>query len=160
MSPRSFQRLIADRIDAMGLEVIIVGDVYRKDGGIDIVAYPKAERGVFPFLIGIQVKHHRRIMNTGPADVRDLHGVISACQYGFNAGMLVTNTSFTPDAIWYAQNQPSILRLRDLKDLTRWLRNDFANEEEWREIPETIELAPGTKIAIPRPRIILPADMG
>lgn len=153
MSPRSFERLVADRLDAMGLQVRIVGDVYQKDGGIDIVAFPKPERIAFPFLVGVQVKHHSVAVNTGSADVRDLLGAISSRGIRFNAGLLVTNTSFTADARWFAENQPVILRLRDLRDLQRWLRNDFVNESEWREIPERLVLAPGVEIVIPRPKI-------
>lgn len=156
MSPRAFQRFVADRVDAMGLDVQIVGDVYRKDGGIDIVAYPKSQ--AFPFLIGIQVKHHSTNANTGPSDVREFESVISAPGFRFNAGMLVTNTAFTPDAKWYAENHAAMLRLRDMNDLQRWLIEDFQNDAEWREIPQSIVLAPGVEIFIPRPRLIVPND--
>ena len=37
LDPRKFQYLIADRLSQMGLSVQLVGDVYRKDGGIDIM---------------------------------------------------------------------------------------------------------------------------
>ena len=158
MSPRAFQRFIADRLDAMGMEVQICGDIYRKDGGIDIVAYPKANAVAIPFLLGVQVKHHSTSANTGPADVRDLAGVIAAQGFRFNAGMLVTNTAFTPDATWFAQNHAAMLRLRDMNDLRRWLLEDFQNEAEWREIPQTLVLAPGVEIIIPRPKLIVPDD--
>jgi hypothetical protein len=143
----------------MGLEVQIVGDVYRKDGGIDIVAYPKSSSIAFPFLLGIQEKHHPTGANTGAPDVRDLAGVISSPGFRFNAGMLVTNTAFTPDATWFAENQAAMLRLRDMNDLRRWLLEDFQNEAEWREIPQNIILAPGIEIIIPRPKIIVPDDL-
>jgi hypothetical protein len=65
-------------------------------------------------------------------------------------GMIVTNTSFTADAKWFANNNQTLLRLRDMQDLNRWMRNDFVNESEWREIPEEIELTPGVTIKIPR----------
>jgi hypothetical protein len=71
-------------------------------------------------------------------------------------GMMVTNTAFTVDAIWFAANNQTLLRLRDLRDLRRWLNNDFANEHEWREIPNEIEIAPGVRIAIPKTRILNP----
>jgi hypothetical protein len=49
-----------------------------------------------------------------------------------------------------------LLRLRDLRDLRRWLQNDFVNEEAWREIPNEVELAPGIRIQIPKPKIVIP----
>lgn len=69
--------------------------------------------------------------------------------------MIVTNTSFTADAHWFATNNPTLLRLRDIQDLRRWLKNDFVNEYEWREIPDQIELAPGIHIAIPKQQLWL-----
>lgn len=36
-------------------------------------------------------------------------------------GMVVTNTSFTADARWFADHQPAIIRLRDMSDLKRWI---------------------------------------
>lgn len=159
MSPRAFQRFVADRLDAMGLDVQMVGDVYRKDGGVDLIAYPKRDLCQFPFLLAVQAKHHQQSSNhTTVSDVRDFHGAFTSRGLPFNTGLLVTNTSFTADAHWFANNNQAILRLRDFKDLQRWLRSDFDNESEWREIPESIELAPGIKVVIPRKTIIVPTS--
>ncbi len=159
MSPGAFQRLIADRLDAMGLEVKTVGDVFRRDGGIDLLAFPKADRCAFPFLIAVQVKHHRTSTSTTVSDVRDFHGAIMSRGAPLAAGILVTNTRFTADAKWFAEQNAALLRLRDLKDLKRWLRNDFINDAEWREIPAVLELAPGVTIALPRRLSAYHADM-
>lgn len=70
--------------------------------------------------------------------------------------MIVTNTSFTADAKWFANNNPTLLRLRDLEDMQRWLRNDFDNQFEWREIPDEVQLAPGVKITIPKSGLWVP----
>jgi len=155
LPPDKFQYLIADRLEQMGLGVQLVGNVYRKDGGVDIVAYPNTGC-IFPFLLAVQVKHHRTNRKTAVGDIRDLHGVITARTSPFNIGMIVTNTTFSADAKWFAENNKTLLRIRDIKDLRRWLKNDFINECEWREIPNQIELAPGIQIAIPKPKIILP----
>jgi hypothetical protein len=40
--------------------------------------------------------------------------------------------------------------------MRRWLRNDFDNQCEWREMPEEVELASGVKIAIPKGELWLP----
>ena len=45
------------------------------------------------------------------------------------------------------------------RTLKRWREGRFGEEEDWREIPDQIELAPGVVIEIPRPRIVLPMDL-
>ena len=154
ITPEDFQYLIAERLEKFGLEVQLVGNINRKDGGIDLIAYPKC--GAFPFVMGVQVKHHRKNIKTKVGDIRDLHGAINSHNSPFHMGMLVTNTTFTPDAVWFANENKKLLRLRDTTDLGRWLQDDFVNENEWREIPELVTLAPGVEIEIPRQGIILP----
>ena len=64
------------------------------------------------------------------------------------------------DAVWTAKQERNarFLRLRDFTDLKRWLEDRFGEEQDWREIPDRVELAPGVVIEIPRPRIISPLD--
>ena len=154
LSKEAFQNFFADRLSAMGLEVQVLGGVYERDGGIDLIAYPPPGSGVIPFLMAGQAKHkastHDKI---GPADVREFFGAIAEKEYHF--GMFVTNTTFTPDADWYAKERRRLLRLRDLLDMRRWLNDDFNNEAEFKEMPDTIEYAPGKKIFIPKPGIEL-----
>ena len=148
LSPEAFENLICNRLDAMSFGLSRVGaSAYRKDGGIDIVAWPR--NSVVPYLIAVQVKHtsspKRKI---GPAPVRDLLGAIQ--MHGFNAGFLVTNTTFTPDARWVAEQRSMLLRLRDVRDLRRWLREEYLRDEEWRDIPEEIVVCPGVSIKLPK----------
>jgi Restriction endonuclease/XPA protein C-terminus len=149
IGPEKFQFLVADRLEKSGLTVQLIGNANRKDGGIDLIAYPKAS--IFPFLLAAQVKHHRTTRNTVVSDVRDFHGAIASKTSPFHVGMIVTNTGFTPDAMWFAGNNRTLLRLRHLTDLKRWLKCDFCNESEWREIPKHIELAPGITINVSHP---------
>lgn len=146
ISPEDFEEFICERLFAMGLEPKRIGEINRKDGGVDIIFYPRLTCA-FPFLGAAQVKHHRN-PNTkeGPATVREFAGTIAG--RSFNAGLLVTNTSFSPDAMWFAREHAKLLRLRDLVDIQRWLLNNFSDEEEWREIPTSIELCPGVIIKI------------
>ena len=160
LPPDKFQYLVADRLECMGLGVQLVGDVYRKDGGVDIIAWPQPNSCAVPFLLGVQAKHHRTARKTGAPEVRDFHGMLTSGGSPFQMGMIVTNTSFTPDAIWFASHNQALLRLRDLNDLRRWLQRDFVNEHEWREIPSEVELAPGVRITIPKPKIIIPSGPG
>ncbi len=144
LSPNAFELLVADRLAAMGLCVRRVGTAESRDGGIDMIAWPERNSAV-PFLLAVQAKHSRHARAVPPSVVRDLKGVLSAAPV--DIGLLVTNTSFSPDARWAAMQGPRIVRLRDFNDLVRWLRADFANETLYRDIPGEIALAPGLKIA-------------
>ncbi len=111
---------------------------------------------VFSFLVSCSSETSSLNRKTGAPDVRDFHGVLTSRASSFHVGMIVTNTSFTADAKWFADNNRTLLRLRDIKDLSRWMKNDFVNESEWREIPEQVELAPGVTIQIPKQQLWLP----
>lgn len=148
LTPETFEEFICERLQAMGYGVNQVGGhSFRKDGGIDIVAWP--EQAEFPFLMAIQVKHHRSPeYKTGPGPVRELLGVVR--NFPFNIGVLVTNTTFTPDAKWAAEQQSFLMRLRDISDIRRWLKNDFLDEYDWREVPTEIVVCPDVVIRLPK----------
>jgi hypothetical protein len=147
LSPEAFEELVCDRLQAMGLGVSrIGGNIYHKDGGIDIVAWPIEFE--FPFLIAVQVKHHQRSdRRTGPAPVRELLG--SVYSGPFKMGVLVTNTTFTPDAVWVARNQPTLLHLRDISSIKRWLLDNFLDDYDWQQMPNQIEVCPGVVVNLP-----------
>lgn len=146
LSPAEFEEYICDRLYAMGQEPKRVGGTSQKDGGVDIVFWPRA-RGAFPFLGAVQVKHHTDpTVPEGPAGVRDFVGAMAG--QPFSAGIFVTNTSFTPDARWFADQHAGLVRLRDYRDVRRWMLGQFDDEAEWREIPATITLCPGVVVSI------------
>jgi transcriptional regulator with XRE-family HTH domain len=152
LSPEQFEVLVAERLDRMGYAIQRTGTTTLRDGGIDIIAVPKAADAA-SFLLAVQVKHHRGARPTG----RDAVDRLLAWQNtAFRLGMLVTNTRFTKDALWTASRDPArhFLRLRDFADLTRWLHGTFGSELDWREIPDSIELAPGVSVHVPKPRFI------
>ena len=154
LTPEKFERFAAERLDRMGYNVTLTGASNRKDGGIDLIAVPKLANLGYHVIAG-QVKHHRGDQRTG----RDAVDRLLAWKDSyFGVGLLVTNTSFTHDAVWTAQQERNtrFLRLRDFTDLKRWLEDRFGEEKDWRELPDQIELAPGVVIEIPRPRIISP----
>ena len=151
IGPSKFEDLVLDRLTAMGLQPQrIGGNTFARDGGIDII-FCGPSRCTFPFLGAVQVKHHRSpLIKTGPAPIDQLAGVLG--RGPFSAGIVITNTSFTPSAKWVASQRPALLRLRDFTDVMRWLKNNFTDEAEWRDIPETIEVCPGLTVTI-RPRM-------
>ncbi len=145
LTPDQFELLICDRLDAMDFEVNRVGKVNSRDGGVDIVSWPK--KSAFPFLLAVQAKHRRRAaLRIGPGPVKDLKAVLQSSP--FDAGLLVTNTSFTPDATWWAQYGPQAVRLRELEDVRRWIMGNFSSEAV-RDLPKAIELAPGLTVTVP-----------
>lgn len=146
LTPTEFEELICDRLFAMGLEPRRVGAINRRDGGIDIVFWPRL-KGAFPFLGAAQIKHRGDPARyEGPSTVREFAGAIA--DHPFNAGLLVTNTGFTPDAEWFAREHAKLIRLRGFTDIRRWVLADFADEAEWRELPSSIELCPGVIVRI------------
>lgn len=146
LTPAQFEEFVCDRLYAMGLEPKQVGATNRKDGGVDVLFWPRRSCA-FPFLGAAQIKHHRNpARKEGPGSVRDFAGVVAG--HAFNAGLLVTNTSFTADARWFAQEKARLLRLRDFADLKRWLVSNFTDDAEWREIPRSIELCPGVVVKL------------
>lgn len=156
LTPEQFERFTAERLDRMGYNVTLTGNANRRDGGIDLIAVPKVAN-IGSHVIAGQVKHHKGDRTTG----RDAVDRLLAWKDSyFGVGLLVTNTSFTRDAVWTAQYERNarFLRLRDFTDLKRWLQDQWGTEEDWREIPDRIELAPGVVVEIPKPRIVTAFD--
>ncbi len=151
LSPAQLEQLVAERLDRMGFDVTLTGSAYARDGGIDLIAVPKT-RTVGTLLLAGQIKHHRGDQKTGRQAVDRLLSWKDSC---FNLGLLVTNTGFTKDALWVATRDKNraFLRLRDFQDLVKWIEDNFWSEEEWREIPDKVTLAPGVTIEIPKPRL-------
>jgi hypothetical protein len=140
-----FEEFICGRLSAMGFQAHRTGRINRKDGGIDIVFW---NEGVFPILGAAQVKHHRtHNRSNGPEVVRDFRGALATCPAQF--GVVITNTTFTADARWFADHQGGLVRLRDISDLRRWINDEFVTDEFWHAVPATIELCPGVKIEVP-----------
>lgn len=150
LSPEQFELLICDRLEAMGMQVIrVTSNVYIPDGGVDIIAYHR--QAPFPALIAVQAKHHRSpTIPVGVKDVRELKSIVVGGQV-FNAGLLVTNTSFSSESEWTVKHIPSLLRLRGKVHLHQWLADNFRSERVINEFPEQISLASG--LVIPRSKL-------
>lgn len=146
LTPDQFEEFVCERLFAMGFEPRRVGAVNAKDGGVDVVFWPRVVSPI-SFLGAAQIKHHRNPkVSEGPRAVRDFAGTLAG--HPFNAGVLVTNTTFSPDAKWFAREHAQLMRLRELSDIQRLLQDDFNDEAEMREIPTSLELCPGVVIKI------------
>src|SRR5687768_5146169 len=101
----------------MGFEPRRTGSTSARDGGIDILFWPR-DTNAFPILGAAQVKHRRDPKNAiGSPTVREF--AESLAGHNFSAALLVTNTRFTPDARWAAEQHAPLLRLRDFEDIRR-----------------------------------------
>jgi predicted Mrr-cat superfamily restriction endonuclease len=135
----------------MGYDVQLTGATTRRDGGIDLIALPKIKT-LGSFLMAVQVKHHRGERTTGRPEVDRM---LAWKDSPFRVGVMVTNTTFSHDAKWLADQMGnrSFLRLRDFEDLKRWLKDQFDSEFDWREIPDFVSLAPGITVPVPKGRL-------
>lgn len=145
LSPEKFEDLIADRLTKVGLIVTKTGNTFTPDGGIDLIAYPKFSS--VPYLLAAQIKHSHKNRPVSASVVRDFRGAISPLP--IDIGMIVTNTSFTPNAAWTAKQLPKMIRLRDLEDLKLWLSDKLNESVILKDFPKVIEIAPGLVIPIP-----------
>jgi hypothetical protein len=148
LSADVFEDLVGDRLEKMGYDVTLSKPTNRKDGGVDLIAVPKAA-GAGTFLLAGQVKHHSGDQKVG---VEDIDRLVALKNGNFRLGLLATNTEFTADALWKAVKDDNkfFARLRDFNDLKRWLENNFDDISEFRELPDRIEVAPGIWIHVPR----------
>jgi hypothetical protein len=146
LSPDRFEDLVAERLTKMNFEVVKVGTTYSRDGGIDIIASPRA--APFPFFLAVQVKHHKGDTPVGDSVVRELRGSIAGT--ALDIGLVVTNTRFTASAEWAARERGRIIRLRGFDALRNWLRNEFVDDLLMPELPDEVELAPGVIVQLPK----------
>jgi CheY-like chemotaxis protein len=145
LGPEELEELVLNRMEAMGFRCARIGPTRRPDGGIDLIACPN-DQAPFPYLMALQIKSHRGNRQTPVGDVRDFMGALAGRT--ITGGVIITNTSFTPDARWFAQQHEHLLKLRDVHDLRRWIYDEFAVNEFWREIPSQLELRPGLVINV------------
>jgi hypothetical protein len=155
LSPREFEEFVAERLVAMGFEAKFVTNTNSPDGGIDIIAWPKLPVP-FPFLLATQVKHHRAKRPTGVGQVRDFLGTMKLHEGVFAMGLMVTNTTFTANAKWFAANSHSIIRLKDFHDLCKWMSGNFIPLDQWCDFPKRIEISKGIFVDIPERELWTP----
>lgn len=126
LTPREFEQLLADLLSDMGWEVELTKQT--RDGGSDILAYLNTDIG--KLLCLVEAKHYREDRKIGVDLVRTLYGTL--CDAQANSAMLVTSSSFSPDAKVFQQRHKYQLTLREYADVVEWIlkfgqkKNDFA----------------------------------
>jgi restriction system protein len=116
LTSRQYEELIAELIRDMGYEVTLTKAT--RDGGKDILASIKTEMG--DFLCLVEAKHYREDRKVGVSLVRELYGTL--CDYQANSAMLVTTSSYSPDAKALQEKHKYQLSLRDYTDVATWIQ--------------------------------------
>lgn len=116
LTSRQYEELIAELIRDMGYEVTLTKAT--RDGGKDILASIKTEIG--DFLCLVEAKHYREDRKVGVSLVRELYGTL--CDYQANSAMLVTTSSYSPDAKALQEKHKYQLSLRDYTDVATWIQ--------------------------------------
>lgn len=126
LTPRQFEELLAHLLRDMGWDVELTKQT--RDGGSDILAYLNTDVG--RLLCLVEAKHYREDRKIGIDLVRTLYGTL--CDAQANSAMLVTSSSFTPDAMAFQQKHQYQLTLREYADVVEWImkfgnkKNNFA----------------------------------
>jgi HJR/Mrr/RecB family endonuclease len=113
---RKFEELVAELLDDMGFEVELTKAT--RDGGKDILAYMNT--GIGKFLCLVEAKKYRHDRTVGVELVRTLYGTL--CDYQANSAMLVTTSSFSPDAHAFQRKHEYQLSLRDYGTVVEWIQ--------------------------------------
>lgn len=115
MTPRNFEELVAELLEREGFKVNLTKQT--RDGGKDIFVAQKNHLG--NFLYYVECKQYAPENPVGVNLVRELYGTISADRA--TAGLLVTSSYFTKDAISFTQNIQHQLSLKGYLDLKQWI---------------------------------------
>jgi restriction system protein len=98
LDPFEFENLVSNLFTKMGLETKQTRS--SKDGGVDAIAFDTR-----PILGGKIVIQAKRYKNTvGVSAVRDLYGTM--INEGASKGILVTTSSYGPDAFHFSKDKP------------------------------------------------------
>ena len=98
LNPYEFEKLVGYLFHKMGLETKLTRST--RDGGVDAIAYDL--RPILGGKIVIQAKRYKNPV--GVSAVRDLFGTMM--NEGANKGILVTTSSYGPDAYNFANDKP------------------------------------------------------
>jgi hypothetical protein len=114
---RKFEELIAEIIRSKGFEVTLTPKT--RDGGKDIIALYKSPFGHQMFIV--ECKRYKEDNKVGVELVRGLYGVKAAERY--NQAILITTSTFTPDAKEFVKPLRFELQLKDYNDVTQWCKD-------------------------------------
>ena len=115
LSPRQYEELLADLLEDMGYEIELTPAT--RDGGKDIMAYMNTAHG--KILCLVEAKRYRADRTVGVGLVRELFGTLADANA--TSAMLVTTSSFSPDAKAFQRRHEYKLALRDYGNVVSWI---------------------------------------
>lgn len=115
LPPRKFEELIAELLSDLGYDVELTPAT--RDGGKDILAYMDTPHG--KALCLVEAKRYRQNRPVGVELVRTLYGTLTDAEA--SSAMLVTTSSFSPDARSFQQRHQYRLALRDYGHIVGWI---------------------------------------
>ncbi|MCC8146296.1 MAG: restriction endonuclease, partial [Bacteroidales bacterium] len=123
ISPRKFEELVAELLEKEGFNVNLTKQT--RDGGKDIFVAQNNRLG--NFLYYVECKQYSRDRPVGVNLVRELYGTISADRA--TAGLLITSSYFTKDAIEFTKNIQHQLSLKGYIDIKKWISEICLNTQ-------------------------------
>ena len=115
LSPRQFEELVAELLTGDGFEVHLTPQT--RDGGRDILAHLDTAAGRHLFYVECKQYKTRPV---GVEVVRALYGTV--IQERATAGLIVTTSEYTRDALRFAREIQHQMSLKDRDQLVAWLR--------------------------------------
>lgn len=115
LPPRKFEELVAELLSRDGLEVQLTPAT--RDGGRDVLAFHDTPVGRLLYLV--ECKRHQPERPVGIAIVQRLYGVVA--QERATAGLIVTTSRFSKEALTFADTVRHQLGLRDYEALKKWI---------------------------------------
>ena len=115
LKPRKFEELIAELLFREGFDIKLTPET--RDGGRDILAFNKSSIGKHLYLV--ECKKYSPQIPVGVSLVRALYGCVE--QERATAGMIVTTSYFSKDALDFREPLKYRLNLKDYEELVRWL---------------------------------------
>jgi restriction endonuclease Mrr len=115
LTPRQFEEFVAELLSKLGYSVDLTQAT--RDGGKDILVANHNEIG--NFLYYIECKKYEPTKPIGVRLVRELYGTISVEKV--TAGMIVTSSYFSPDAIEFTEKIKHQMKLVDYIEMKKWI---------------------------------------
>lgn len=117
ITPRKFEEIVAEMLIRDGFSVTMTPET--RDGGRDILVSNSNTLGEHFYLV--ECKRYGPERPIGVSLVRALYGVVEAERA--SAGLLVTTSYFTKDAIKFRDTIQHRMSFRDYEKLVKWIRS-------------------------------------
>jgi HJR/Mrr/RecB family endonuclease len=117
VSPRDFEQFVAEIVDKLGFENVLVTPE-SGDGGRDIIATRTIND--IPLVFAFECKRYAQSRKIGPSTMRSLLGTVTGSETKANVGVLVTTSSFTRGSKRIIAAETA-LDGKDFQDLVSWI---------------------------------------